>query len=58
MTEEGCYEEERTETCSYISHHSGCDGHGENPPLTEREHLAAVMADHGIEQEDLHECML
>ena len=27
-------------------------------PLTEREHLAAVMADHGIEQEDLHECML
>ena len=26
--------------------------------LTEREHLAAVMAEHGIEQEALHECML
>lgn len=27
-------------------------------PLAEREHLAVVMAEHGIEQEDLHECML
>ena len=27
-------------------------------PLTEREHLAGVMVERGIEQEDLHECML
>ena len=27
-------------------------------PLTERERLAGVMAECGIEQEDLHECML
>ena len=27
-------------------------------PLTERELLTGVMAEHGIEQEDLHECML
>ena len=27
-------------------------------PLTERERLTGVMAEHGIEQEDLHECML
>lgn len=27
-------------------------------PLTESERLAGVMAERGIEQEDLHECML
>ena len=27
-------------------------------PLTERDRLARVMAERGIEQEDLHECML
>ena len=27
-------------------------------PLTERARLAGVMAERGIEQEDLHECML
>ena len=27
-------------------------------PLTERERLVGVMAKRGIEQEDLHECML
>lgn len=27
-------------------------------PVTARKHLAEVMAAHGIEQEDLHECML
>lgn len=27
-------------------------------PLTENEKLVGVMKEHGIEQEDLHECML